>query len=452
MSTLNFSLPGNSDSYQTGILQTLKEQVAALAKFCQDDLDTLSNIPTGAKRYNHTTQLFERRTAGGSWEEMPLAYIKTAQQLDAAAILTALETVDGHTSGLDADLLDGQEGSYYTAIAARLGYTPANKAGDTFTGAMLFGPSGIASLATNGDITATRSGGTTGFVYLNSAGTRYLSWSGTEYQLAAAQLYINGQVAWNAGNDGSTSGLDADYLDGQHGSYYLNAANHTGTIASARLSGSYTGITAVGTLTSLTINGGNLVANEGYSAGQRAIQLEGGDYTYYGIKNNARAADNRTWLTMGFNDGSYQVLAYNDALTAFSSGLIISRSGITITGVTVPTLYVTHQSWQTSTSFTLDWPQVGKPLGCQGTGNIVTVTIPADSTRNFNVGTSFYFFTGAGTGGAFTIAKAAGVTLYYADQPRVTVTTSASRTVLMLIKNWANEWTVCLLAGSVSTT
>lgn len=41
---------------------------------------------------------------------------------------------DGPGSGLDADLLDGQDSSYYTAIASRLGYTPANRAGDTFTG------------------------------------------------------------------------------------------------------------------------------------------------------------------------------------------------------------------------------------------------------------------------------------------------------------------------------
>lgn len=41
---------------------------------------------------------------------------------------------DGAASGLDSDLLDGQHGTYYTDIVARLGYTPANKAGDTITG------------------------------------------------------------------------------------------------------------------------------------------------------------------------------------------------------------------------------------------------------------------------------------------------------------------------------
>ena len=35
--------------------------------------------------------------------------------------------------------------------------------------------------------------------------------------------------------DGASSGLDADLLDGQEGSYYLDASNLTGTIASARL-------------------------------------------------------------------------------------------------------------------------------------------------------------------------------------------------------------------------
>jgi len=34
---------------------------------------------------------------------------------------------------------------------------------------------------------------------------------------------------WNSGNDGANSGLDADLLDGQHGSYYLNYNNFSNT-------------------------------------------------------------------------------------------------------------------------------------------------------------------------------------------------------------------------------
>jgi hypothetical protein len=54
----------------------------------------------------------------------------------AADVLSKLLTVDGAASGVDADLLDGQQGSYYTDIVARLGYTPTNKAGDTMTGVL----------------------------------------------------------------------------------------------------------------------------------------------------------------------------------------------------------------------------------------------------------------------------------------------------------------------------
>ena len=44
------------------------------------------------------------------------------------------------------------------------------------------------------------------------------------------------QRVWNAGNDGSGSGLDSDLLDGQEGSYYRNAGNlNAGTVATARL-------------------------------------------------------------------------------------------------------------------------------------------------------------------------------------------------------------------------
>jgi hypothetical protein len=44
------------------------------------------------------------------------------------------------------------------------------------------------------------------------------------------EAYLYNNKIWHAGNDGSASGLDADLLDGQEGSYYTNAANLTGTI------------------------------------------------------------------------------------------------------------------------------------------------------------------------------------------------------------------------------
>jgi hypothetical protein len=49
-------------------------------------------------------------------------------------------------------------------------------------------------------------------------------------------LNVLGYTPWHPGNDGAGSTLDADLLDGQHGSYYLNGANITGIINSSKLS------------------------------------------------------------------------------------------------------------------------------------------------------------------------------------------------------------------------
>lgn len=58
--------------------------------------------------------------------------------------------------------------------------------------------------------------------------------------VTGASATVNGAQVWTSGNDGSGSGLDADQLDGQHGSYYRNAGNlNAGTVPVARLSGTY---------------------------------------------------------------------------------------------------------------------------------------------------------------------------------------------------------------------
>ena len=45
---------------------------------------------------------------------------------------------------------------------------------------------------------------------------------------STGQHYVGSNVVWNAGNDGPGSGLDADLLDGQQGSYYYAASNPSG--------------------------------------------------------------------------------------------------------------------------------------------------------------------------------------------------------------------------------
>jgi len=126
----------------------------------------------------------------------------------AADVLAKIKTVDGSGSGLDADMLDGRDSGYFTDIPSRLGYTPANKAGESFTG----------NISTAGTI----------------AGASTLTLNSLVLSVSGGNLFVasSGKV-WTSDNDGSGSGLDADTLDGHDSSYFAPAGTtdvaHGGT-------------------------------------------------------------------------------------------------------------------------------------------------------------------------------------------------------------------------------
>ena len=192
----------------------------------------------------------------------------TADQT-AAQLLTAVKTVDGSGSGLDADLLDGQQGSYYYSS----GNPPPLTADPTLTltgdvtGTATFTNLGNATLTTvvannshqhtqlyeNStidygasqlqwtDISGTGGTGADGSTPKNPTSdwyhhiiTNHSNNSGYYYDLSLPfhqdELFFRRVTAgvqgsfrkvWHDGNDGSGSGLDADLLDGQHASAFL---------------------------------------------------------------------------------------------------------------------------------------------------------------------------------------------------------------------------------------
>lgn len=79
-------------------------------------------------------------------------------------------------------------------------------------------------------------------------------------QLTLADMTnILGFTPWHAGNDGHNSGLDADLLDAQHGSYYRNATNITGVLDHASLPD----IVNPGTANKITFNAQGLIVDSG---------------------------------------------------------------------------------------------------------------------------------------------------------------------------------------------
>ena len=192
----------------------------------------------------------------------------------AAAAVSSNNLVDAQT----AFQLNGQNPSYYldltnvtgTLADARLSAnvplknaTNTFSAGNTFTGANTF--SAINTFSAGNQAVEVKAGATANHVYIGwfadsasqstrsgymgyaSAGTTHFT-VGNERTNGDIQFITNGtgslkfntQTVWHAGNDGVASGLDADLLDAQQGSYYLALANATGTLPDARLSGTYT--------------------------------------------------------------------------------------------------------------------------------------------------------------------------------------------------------------------
>ena len=327
--------------------------------------------------FGYFTKVAARDTLGG-WGGLWVGYSAGQNYMGRAAESTQFpswdklwsDANDGSGSGLDADLLDGQEGSFYTNATNIISGTinnsrlPTSQTGKTFTSTVSFTgvgnqTGGQAQLFLNGTTSNRIDFGTTGVgpptVTTRSIGTKLLLWTGlsssaTDYavgiennalwtsvpgtsqsfrwyanttpimtlsgtgtlwsstdisagnDLAAAkdvrlnrndgttpaivvqnfegfrlvtnsagtartitlgvnssqEFVVNGNRIWHAANDGSGSGLDADLLDGNEGSFYQNASNlNAGTVSSSRLpsfSGDVSSTAGSSTLTLQTVN------------------------------------------------------------------------------------------------------------------------------------------------------------------------------------------------------
>ncbi|HAW05916.1 MAG TPA: hypothetical protein DCW83_14620, partial [Saprospirales bacterium] len=177
---------------------------------------------------------------------------------------------DGANSGLDADLLDGQQGSYYYSAAnppPTYSKYVRSDANDTKSGNLVLQTSGAVTNSTTGLLFEVGGSYTDGRyrtrfrkqdvgggipLYIDQSGStansytaqaRFGTYSGNNYEFevygdinATGNIYDGGNAVWHAGNDGSGSGLDADLLDGYHKASLNPAHSHyrwTGIAASS---------------------------------------------------------------------------------------------------------------------------------------------------------------------------------------------------------------------------
>ena len=187
----------------------------------------------------------------------------------------SVELKTGADSGLDADLLDGAQGSFYTnasnltagtlptdRLAGTYNISISNQSGSTIrllTGTNnpsssptpnFFAP-GIVSNTIFNSANSLNDGGTRNMVVtFRSGGTGFDTGFGGTRQLAFTDndnMYLRGSgtgqttfgswgKVWTSLNDGLDSGLDADRLDNKQGPWYQNALNiNFGTLSTERM-------------------------------------------------------------------------------------------------------------------------------------------------------------------------------------------------------------------------
>lgn len=201
----NWSNPLISTAYTTFLSELKARDEDAATMF---DVGSPTNVPTDAIKFAKSSGVFQKWT-GAAWSTVQL---KTAA-IENNAITTALIADGNVTSG---KLASG-------AAASNLGFTPANKAGDTFTGAI-----SVSAAAPQVSLIESDNSNKTWLLYLNSGtfgiyedttGSARLTIAAGASTLALSSSNVityNGNSIWHAGNDGAGSGLDADTTDGQH--------------------------------------------------------------------------------------------------------------------------------------------------------------------------------------------------------------------------------------------
>ena len=233
----NYSHPSaHAISFITGLQTALDGKV--------DDSQVLTNVPANALFTDTDTNTTYSVGDGGltqinftSADNTKLDGIETGATADqtAAQILTAIKTVDGSGSGLDADLLDGQHGSYYANESARSSVPSSGNYNTTNSSS----PASLGTGYLRHDFWSTFGGGGSGYrsVLSISSYTSGSQWTQLAFNYNAgvnAPIYFrqndyNGtswgswNQLWDSANDGSGSGLDADLLDGVQGSSFLRS-------------------------------------------------------------------------------------------------------------------------------------------------------------------------------------------------------------------------------------
>ena len=197
------------------------------ALIANNNLSDLTNAATARTNLGLGTAATTDSTAYATAAQGALADAALpASSYTAADVLTKVKTVDGSGSGLDADTVDGLHSTDVVETsdgvttnlnteydAKMFGWTPST------TGAPDAGYGQGISIINNGK---THNNSNNWITQLGFGTTDNTSYFRTKVNANAWSAW---RTIWNSANDGAGSGLDADLLDGQQGTYYAAASS-----------------------------------------------------------------------------------------------------------------------------------------------------------------------------------------------------------------------------------
>jgi len=262
-------------------------------------LNLLAKVSTVNKQYANVALDIQRVSdltiSTDLFGTIGVARFKKSQFIIGASGNGSVELDVGADSGLDADLLDGQQGEYYTnATNLFSGTVPSDRLSGTYnisvsgssgntlrlstgTNNPTSNPSpdnfvgGVVSNTINNNANSLSDGGTKNMVLtLRAGGTSFDASFGGVRQLAFTDndnMWLRGSgtgvtsfgswaKVWTSLNDGIGSGLDADRLDNRQGEWYQNALNiNFGTLSDNRLPRFISATTVKDSLTIKAFNG-----------------------------------------------------------------------------------------------------------------------------------------------------------------------------------------------------
>jgi hypothetical protein len=218
------------------------------------------------------------------------SYVNTSQL---SANLNNYQTTAGLASNV-ATLISNNT-SYVGSVSA------ANVVSNAQLQANLSNYAALSGATFTGDVYIYRSGApTTGVLYLNNSGTRYIYYDGSNYQLSGTNLYVNGSLALTYSNynsyaptltgTGASGTWSINITGGSNSSVYANQSiTNTFTIGTAayHVSNGNMGIGTSSPGTKLQIANGSIGLSDGYGYTWGSTYISGYSGNYMSFTTNA---------------------------------------------------------------------------------------------------------------------------------------------------------------------